>query len=61
LSAWFVSGKAYAYMALKIILTSILKEYVVCADGTIEDIALKADISVRTKNKQYPIRIEKRK
>lgn len=45
---------------MKIILVTILQNYVVETDGTLEDIRLKTDISVRTKDEIYPIRIKKR-
>lgn len=53
-------GKSYASIALKIILASVLKEYVIEADGKFQDYPLKADISVRFKNDQYPIRVKRR-
>lgn len=53
-------GKPYAYMVLKIILVTILQNYIVEADGKLEDIQLKTDISVRTKDEMYPIRIKRR-
>ncbi|KAJ8921983.1 hypothetical protein NQ315_008620 [Exocentrus adspersus] len=53
-------GKPYAYMAMKIILVTILQRYAVEADGKLEDKPLKNDISVRFKDEIYPIRIRKR-
>ncbi|KAJ8976119.1 hypothetical protein NQ317_019384 [Molorchus minor] len=53
-------GKPYAYMAMKIMLVTILQHYIIEADGKLEDKKLKTDISVRFKDEIYPIRIKKR-
>lgn len=45
---------------MKIILVTILQSYIIEADGKVEDIQLKTDISVRAKHEIYPIRIKKR-
>ena len=55
-----LTGKPYAYMAIKIVLVSILQTYFVEADGKLEEKGLTSDISVRFKDKKYPIRIKKR-
>ncbi|KAJ8935057.1 hypothetical protein NQ318_002686 [Aromia moschata] len=54
-------GKPYAYMAMKVMLVTILQSYIIEADGKLEEKPLKADISVRFKDEIYPIRIKKRK
>ncbi|KAJ8921982.1 hypothetical protein NQ315_008619 [Exocentrus adspersus] len=53
-------GKPYAYMAIKIILVTVLQRYAIEADGKLKDIPLKSDISVRPKDGIYPIRIKDR-
>lgn len=47
-------------MALKILLVTILQSFIIESDGKLEDIKLKQDISVRIKNDQYSIRLNKR-
>lgn len=56
----FLLGKPYAYMALKIILVTILRSFKVESDGELEDIRLKQDISIRAKDDMYPIMLFKR-
>ncbi|XP_060524874.1 cytochrome P450 4c3-like [Cylas formicarius] len=53
-------GKTYAQMTLKIILTTVLQKYEIEADGSLKDLALTTDISVRSKDNIYPIRLRKR-
>ncbi|CAH1107621.1 unnamed protein product [Psylliodes chrysocephalus] len=53
-------GKPYAYMALKIVLVTILKNFIIESDGTLEDLKLKTDISIRPKNECFPIRLKHR-
>ncbi|XP_030751733.1 uncharacterized protein LOC115879181 [Sitophilus oryzae] len=53
-------GKIYAYMAMKIVLATFLQKFSVEADGTLQDKALTADISVRFKDGVYPVRIKRR-
>lgn len=53
-------GKFYSYMALKIVLATILQKFRVEADGKLKDIKLKQDISIRFRDDQYPIRLYKR-
>lgn len=47
-------------MAMKIVLVSILQKYAFEADGTLQDKPLTTDISVRFKDKNYPVRIRRR-
>lgn len=56
-----VPGKIFAQVSIKVLLVSILQQYVIEADGKYCDIykQLKADISVRPKC-GYKIRIKKR-
>lgn len=43
-------GKPYAFMALGIVMATILQKFEVEANGKLENIELKTDISVRSKN-----------
>lgn len=47
-------------MAMKVILVTILQSFKIEADGKIEDMKLKQDISVRFKDDLYNIRLTKR-
>lgn len=47
-------------MALKIVLVTILKNFIIESDGTLEDLKLKTDISIRPKNECFPIRLKHR-
>ncbi|KAG5888996.1 hypothetical protein JTB14_033926 [Gonioctena quinquepunctata] len=53
-------GKPYAYMAMKIMLITILQDFVVETDGELADKKLKMDISIRFKDECYPVRLRKR-
>lgn len=55
-----ILGKYYAYVSIKTVIATILKSYVIEADGTLDDIQLKTDISVRTIDHRYPIRLNHR-
>lgn len=52
-------GKAYAYMALKTILATVLQKYQIEADGNMQTFKIKTDISIRPKN-GYILRIKNR-
>lgn len=54
------SGKPFAYIALKILVTSILQRFVIQADGTLHDLSLTVDVSTRLKNRNYSIKLKKR-
>ncbi|XP_023014492.2 cytochrome P450 4c3 isoform X2 [Leptinotarsa decemlineata] len=53
-------GKSYAYMALKIMIVTILQHFHIESDGKLEDKKLKMDISIRFKDGYYPVRLRKR-
>ncbi|KAF2902222.1 hypothetical protein ILUMI_03964 [Ignelater luminosus] len=52
-------GQLFAYVAIKTVAVAILQQYIIEADGTLQDIKLKADISIRPIN-NFKIRIRKR-
>ncbi|CAH1183262.1 unnamed protein product [Phaedon cochleariae] len=53
-------GKPYAYMALKILLVTILQNFEVQSEGKLEDKKLKMDISVRFRDEIYSIMLKNR-
>ncbi|CAH1130712.1 unnamed protein product [Ceutorhynchus assimilis] len=53
-------GKPFAYMAIKILLVSVLQKYIIEADGNLQERKLTADFSVKFKDKIFPLRIKNR-
>ncbi|KAL1500941.1 hypothetical protein ABEB36_006356 [Hypothenemus hampei] len=53
-------GKRYAYMAMEVILATILRRYSVKTEGSLNNLELSADLSVRLKGNNYSIKISKR-
>ncbi|XP_066138540.1 cytochrome P450 4C1-like isoform X2 [Euwallacea fornicatus] len=54
-------GKAYAYVAIKILLVSILQKYIVSTENMrFQDMLITADLSVRLKSGNYAIRLKRR-
>ncbi|XP_066256937.1 cytochrome P450 4C1-like [Euwallacea similis] len=54
-------GKIYAYMAIKILLVSILQKYVVSTENVrLQDMPVTSDFSVRLRSGNYAIRLKRR-
>lgn len=54
-----ISGKPFAYMAIKSIISHIVRRYRLYNEWNMKDVILEADISVRSTN-GYKIKIKKR-
>lgn len=57
--SFFVLGKLFAYSAIKFLVASILRKFEVLADGNLQNIRLKADITVRALD-GYNVRLKNR-
>lgn len=52
-------GKKFAFISLKVLIASIVRDYEVCTDLKMEDIRLKIEVTLKAVN-GYPIRLSKR-